>query len=63
MSCAAADIQVSGVGKASLARYLRSLPGRGGVGLYCRSRSVHIDTGTKRQWYWGCRKKKRSRKS
>ncbi len=63
MKCTAADIQVPGVGKASLARYLRRLPGRGGVGLYCRSRSVHIDIGTKRQWYWRCRKKKRSGKS
>lgn len=63
ISCAAADIEVPGVGKASLARYLRSLPGRGGVGLYCRSKSVHIDIGSKRQWYWGCGKKKRSRKS
>ncbi len=63
MKCTAADIQVPGVGKASLARYLRGLPGRGGVGHYCRSRSVHIDIGTKRQWYWGCRKKKRRGKS
>ncbi len=63
MNCAAADIEVPGVGKASLARYLRSLPGRGGVGLYCRSKPVHIDIGPKRQWYWGCGKKKRSRKS
>ena len=58
MTCSAADIRVPGVGKAALARYLRSLPGRGGVGLYCRSRSVHIDIGSKRQWYWGCGKKK-----
>jgi uncharacterized protein YcbK (DUF882 family) len=63
MTCSAADIRVPGIGKASLARYLRSLPGRGGVGLYCRSGSVHIDIGAKRQWYWGCGKKKRARKS
>lgn len=63
MSCAAADIEVPGVGKGSLARYIRSLPGRGGVGLYCRSKPVHIDIGPKRQWYWGCGKKKRSQKS
>lgn len=63
MKCTAADIQVPGVGKASLARYLRGLPGRGGVGLYCRSRSVHIDIGQKRQWYWGCGKKKRRKNS
>jgi hypothetical protein len=63
MSCTAADIQVPGVGKASLARYVRSLPGRGGVGLYCRSRSIHIDIGSKRQWYWGCGKKKSRKRS
>ena len=63
MKCSAADIRVPGVGKSSLARYLRSLPDRGGVGLYCRSGSVHIDIGSKRQWYWGCGKKKRRRKS
>lgn len=63
MKCAAADIEVPGVGKASLARFLRSLPGRGGVGVYCRSRSVHVDIGPKRQWNWGCGKKKRSRNS
>ena len=62
MTCTAADIRVPGVGKSSLARHLRSLPGRGGVGLYCRSGSVHIDIGPKRQWYWGCGKKKRSKK-
>lgn len=63
MSCAAADIEVPGIGKGSLARYIRSLPGRGGVGLYCRSRPVHIDVGPKRQWYRGCGKRKRSPKS
>ena len=63
MKCTAADIQVPGIGKATLARYLRGLPGRGGVGLYCRSRSVHIDIGAKRQWYWGCGRKKSRGKS
>jgi uncharacterized protein YcbK (DUF882 family) len=54
MSCEAADIQVSGVPKAELASYLRSLPDRGGVGTYCRTESVHVDTGTPRDWNWGC---------
>jgi len=62
-SSQAADIGVPGISKSSLARYLRSRPGRVGIGLYCRSRSVHIDIGPKRQWYWGCGKKKRSRRS
>ena len=61
MNCAAADIQVPDVGKSSLARYVRSIPGRGGVGLYCRSGSVHVDIGSKRQWYWGCGKKKKGK--
>jgi uncharacterized protein YcbK (DUF882 family) len=54
MSCEAADIQVSGVPKAELASYLRSLPSRGGVGTYCRTESVHVDTGAPRDWNWGC---------
>ena len=37
MKCTAADIRIPGVGKTSLARYLRGLRGRGGVSLYCRS--------------------------
>lgn len=52
--CAAADIQVPGVARDRLAAYLRSFPGRGGVGTYCHTRSVHIDIGPKRQWNWGC---------
>lgn len=60
--CMAADIQVVGVSKWQLAKYLRSLPGRGGVGTYCHTKSVHIDVGKKRDWNWRCRRK-RSRKS
>lgn len=59
--CAAADIQVRGVSKWKLARYLRSVPGRGGVGTYCHTNSVHIDIGKKRDWNWRCRRKKRRR--
>jgi uncharacterized protein YcbK (DUF882 family) len=57
-SCEAADIQVSGVSKWDLAAYVRSMPGRGGVGTYCHTRSVHVDIGTKRDWNWRCRRRK-----
>ncbi|MCB1438241.1 MAG: YcbK family protein [Nitratireductor sp.] len=56
MYCKAADIQVPGVSKWDLAKYLRTLPGRGGVGTYCRTNSVHIDTGSKRDWHYPCRR-------
>ncbi|MEL6203622.1 MAG: YcbK family protein [Pseudomonadota bacterium] len=54
--CAAADIQVEGVSKWDLASYMRSMPGRGGVGTYCHTKSVHIDIGPKRDWNWRCRR-------
>ncbi|MEM9733024.1 MAG: D-Ala-D-Ala carboxypeptidase family metallohydrolase [Pseudomonadota bacterium] len=57
--CKAADIQVKGVSKWQLAKYLRSLPGRGGVGTYCYTKSVHIDIGKKRDWNSRCRRKRR----
>lgn len=57
MYCAAADIQVEGVSKWDLAAYLRSMPGRGGVGTYCHTKSVHIDIGPKRDWNWRCRRR------
>jgi uncharacterized protein YcbK (DUF882 family) len=38
------------------------MPNRGGVGTYCKSRFVHVDVSTKRDWNWGCRKR-RKRKS
>ena len=57
MYCAAADIQVAGVSKWQLASYMRSIPGRGGVGTYCHTRSVHIDIGPKRDWNWRCRRR------
>jgi uncharacterized protein YcbK (DUF882 family)/outer membrane murein-binding lipoprotein Lpp len=59
--CAAADIQVEGVSKWALADYLRSIPGRGGVGTYCHTDSVHIDVGGERDWNWRCRRKKSRR--
>lgn len=57
-SCEAADIQVDGVSKWQLAKYLRSMPGRGGVGTYCHTESVHIDVGNTRDWNWRCRRRK-----
>lgn len=61
--CKAVDIQVDGVSKWKLAKYLRTLPGRGGVGTYCRTKSVHIDIGYVRDWHHPCRKSsKRKRK-
>jgi uncharacterized protein YcbK (DUF882 family) len=58
MYCAAADIQVAGVGKWELARYLRSMPGRGGVGTYCHTNSLHVDIGPDRDWNWRCSRRK-----
>jgi len=54
MLCAAADIQVDGVSKWEIARYVRSMPNRGGVGTYCHTRSVHVDIGPERDWNWRC---------
>ena len=59
ITCKAADIQVKGVSKWQLAKYLRSVPGRGGVGTYCHTNSVHIDIGIKRDWNWRCRRGRR----
>lgn len=53
-SCDAADIQIDGVSKWDIATYIRSLPDRGGVGTYCHTDSVHLDTGNSRDWNWGC---------
>lgn len=57
MYCAAADIQIPGVSKWDLATYVRSLPGRGGVGTYCHTESVHVDVGPERDWNWRCRRR------
>jgi len=57
MYCAAADVQVKGISKWALAKYIRSMPGRGGVGTYCHTKSVHLDIGSKRDWNWRCRRK------
>ena len=58
MYCAAADIQLPGVDKWELANFVRSMPGRGGVGTYCHTDSVHIDVGPERDWNWRCRRRK-----
>lgn len=58
MYCAAADVQVPGVSKAQLARFVRAMPGRGGVGTYCHTKSVHIDVGPERDWNWRCRRRR-----
>jgi uncharacterized protein YcbK (DUF882 family) len=61
--CKAVDIQVPGVSKWQVAKYIRTIPGRGGVGTYCRTKSVHFDIGSKRDWHHPCRKSsKRKRK-
>lgn len=57
MSCAAADLQIPGVSKWEIARQVRTWPGRGGVGTYCHTESVHIDVGPERDWNWRCRRK------
>lgn len=49
--CMAVDFFVPGIERARLARFLRSLPGAGGVGTYCHTRAVHIDIGEPRNWY------------
>jgi uncharacterized protein YcbK (DUF882 family) len=58
MYCAAADIQVPGVSKWDLANFARSMAGRGGVGTYCHTDSVHVDVGPERDWNWRCRRRK-----
>ena len=58
MFCAAADVQMPGVSKWELAAYARSMPGRGGVGTYCYTNSVHIDIGPERDWNWRCRRRR-----
>ncbi len=58
MYCAAADIQIAGVTRWELANFARSLPGRGGVGTYCHTESVHVDIGPERDWNWRCRRRK-----
>ncbi len=55
--CNALDLYMPGVARDDLARFFFAQPDRGGIGLYCHTRSIHIDTGRKRQWRWSCRKR------
>ena len=59
MYCAAADVQMPGVSKFELASFFRTMPGRGGVGTYCHTNSVHVDVGPERDWNWRCRGRRR----
>lgn len=59
LHCKAADFQIRGVSKHTLAAYLKSMPGRGGVGIYCRSSYVHLDVGPVREWHKGCGRRKK----
>lgn len=58
MYCAAADIQIPGVSKWELASYARAMTGRGGVGTYCHTNSIHVDVGPERDWNWRCRRRR-----
>lgn len=57
MACKAADFHIPGVSGVEVARYVRSLPTRGGVGTYCHTAAIHIDTGKQRDWNWPCRRR------
>jgi uncharacterized protein YcbK (DUF882 family) len=58
MYCAATDIKVPGISKWELAKFLRAMPGRGGVGTYCHTNAVHVDVGPERDWNWRCRRRR-----
>jgi uncharacterized protein YcbK (DUF882 family) len=57
MGCKAADIVIPDTDRFAVAQYVRSLPGRGGVGTYCNSAAIHVDVGPKRDWNWRCRRR------
>ncbi|WP_161992657.1 D-Ala-D-Ala carboxypeptidase family metallohydrolase [Aureimonas leprariae] len=56
LQCKAADILVPNADKFQVANYVRTLPGRGGVGTYCHTAAIHVDTGRQRDWNWACRR-------
>ncbi|MEF2553201.1 D-Ala-D-Ala carboxypeptidase family metallohydrolase [Aurantimonas sp. A2-1-M11] len=58
MGCKAADIIIPGADNMAVAAYVRSLPGRGGVGTYCHTQAIHVDVGHRRDWNWSCRGRK-----
>ena len=57
MACKAADFHIPGVSGVEVARFVRSLPSRGGVGTYCHTAAIHVDTGKQRDWNWPCRRR------
>lgn len=54
--CNALDLYMPGVDRDTLARYFYDMPDRGGLGLYCHTKSIHVDTGRRREWRWSCRR-------
>ncbi|MBE7186105.1 MAG: YcbK family protein [Methylobacterium mesophilicum] len=56
LQCKAADILVPNADKFQVANYVRTLPNRGGVGTYCHTAAIHVDTGRQRDWNWACRR-------
>lgn len=53
--CNALDLYMPGVARDDLARYFHGHPSRGGLGLYCHTKSIHVDTGRRREWRWSCK--------
>lgn len=53
--CNAVDLYMPGISRDELARYFYGHPSRGGLGLYCHTKSIHVDTGRRREWRWSCR--------
>ncbi|WP_370673978.1 D-Ala-D-Ala carboxypeptidase family metallohydrolase [Pleomorphomonas sp. PLEO] len=53
--CNALDLYMPGIARDELARYFYGHPSRGGLGLYCHTKSIHVDTGRRREWRWSCR--------
>ncbi len=52
--CNAVDLYMPGIARDDLARYFYGHPARGGLGLYCHTKSIHVDTGRRREWRWSC---------
>lgn len=53
--CNAVDLYMPGVARDDLARYFYGHASRGGLGLYCHTKSIHVDTGRRREWRWACK--------
>lgn len=43
-TCNAADIQIKGISPNKIAKYARTIPEVGGIGMYSHTRSIHVDT-------------------